>query len=285
MPYTLIRFDEVQLPTAMPVEDFGTGPVESTLRASVGGVTDILGSAQRRPRRHTFGHKGKYVGEVAYRITSDGDYRVTSDGDLRVTAASKIADLHGKTDDLKAKIGVLGTLWRERLADGELTWKRCRLMEVRHVETVANADVVSEVESVFETNQAGWRSENAVTASVSASDGVPVALVVENAGALPVEDAILRVERTSGTISEVRVVAIGIDITWTGSIAAAQTLVIDDQDQTVLIGTSDQYSGFTRNAGHTADNWLPLARGTNVLTVTVIGGDATVSLEHYNQWP
>jgi len=285
MSYKLTDFDGVPLPDAMPTDDLSTGMVESSLRDSIGGVYNYFGSAQRLPRRHQIPHKGKYVGEVDVRVTSDGDTRVTSDGDTRVTAASKLADLAGKTDDLKSMIGKWAPLWRERLTDGQLTWKQCRLLQVRHVETVEQANVVSEVETVFETSDVGWRSEGAVTTSVNAVGGTPVALNVPNAGALQVNDAIVRIARTSGTITQVSITGAGIDITWTGSIGASETLEIDAGEQTVLIGSTEQYSGFSLGSGHSDDHWLPLAPGSNILIATVTGGNATVSVEHYNQWP
>lgn len=285
MTHALVRFEGVPLPDAMPTDDLSTGMAESSLRDSIGSVYNYFGSSQRLPRRHQFTHKGKYVGEINVRVTSDGDTRVTSDGDTRVTAASKLADLTGKTDALKAMIGKWASLWRERLTDGQLTWKACRLLQVRHVETVEQANVVSEVESVFETSDVGWRSEEAVTTSGSVTDGATVALNVPNAGALQVNDAILRIERTSGTITQVSIAGAGVDITWTGSLGAGETLMIDSGDEVAPVGSEDAYSGLSFGSGHTSDEWLPLIPGNNLYLVTVTGGNADVSVEHYNQWP
>lgn len=285
MPYTLTEFDNVPLPIAMPEDDLSTGAVDSSLLNSIGGVYNYFGSAQRLPRRHQFMHKGKYEGDVTYRITDTNYFRITEDGAYRVTATAAIADLHGKVNDLKAKIGVLGDLWRRRLADDEMSFKRCRLLKVNHVEVIDNANMVSEVESVFETSDVGWRSESAVVTSESAAAGVGEALNVPNGGSMQVLDAILTVERTSGTITAVTIAGAGIDITWTGSIGAGESLVIDSGLQTVQVGDDDEYDGFVLNAGHTVDGWLPLVLGANVLTVTVTGGNADVSVEHFDQWP
>ena len=285
MPYTLTEFDSVPLPIAMPEDDLSTGTVDSSLQDSIGGVYNYFGSAQRLPRRHQFSHRGKYEGDVAYRITDTNYFRVTDSGLVRVTATAAIADLHGKVNDIKGKIGVLGILWRRRLADDELTWKQCRLLKVNHVEVIENANMVSEVESIYETSDVGWRSENAVVTSESAADGVGEALNVPNGGTIPVHDVILSVERTSGTITAVTIVGAGIDITWTGSIAAGETLTIDSGLQTVQVEDDDEYSGFVLGAGHTVEGWLPLTLGANVLTVTVTGGNADVSVEHFDQWP
>lgn len=285
MTHTLTYFDDTPLPDAVPEDNLSTGLTQSSLLDSLGGGYNYFGTTQRLPRSQQFTHKGKYVGEVLYRVTSSGDYRVTDDGTYRVTAPSKAADLAGKVDDIKAKIGSWGQVWRKRIADGVLTWKQSRLLQVIHEETVENADVVSEVECVFETLDVGWRSAAAVTTSVGATNGIPAALNVQNSGSIPVRDAILRVARTSGTITQVTITGVGIDITWTGSIGASQTLTIDAGKQTILRSTTDQYSGFTLNVGHTVDDWLPLVVGANIFLVTVTGGNATVSVEHYDQWP
>ncbi len=55
------------------------------------------------------------------------------------------------------------------------------------------------------------------------------------------------------------------------------------QAQTVRVWGVDAYSGFVLNAGHTAAGWLPLATGETPLEITVIGGDATATAQHYTQ--
>lgn len=269
----------------MPTDDLSTGQVESGLRDSIGGVYNYFGEDRRLPRRHTFRHVGKYVGEIVYRVTSDGSYRVTSDGSYRTTAASRLANLQGQTDDLKAEIGEWGELWRERLIDGQLTYKWCRLLGVRHEESVENAHVVSEVESEYETADVAWRSEDVSTVSVNAVAGTMIGFVTSNIGAIDVKDALLRVACTSGTITQINLVGNGIDLTWAGSLATNQTLIIDSGEQTVPVGSSDEYDGLTLNAGHTIDEWLLLTRGMNSFVVTLTGGNATVTMEHNNQWP
>ena len=285
MPYTLTRFLEIPLPDAMPTDDLSTGKVPNGIVPSIGSVFNYFGSTQQFSQHHEINHSGKYVGGVVYRVTVDGNERVTVDGSYRVTAESRAADLNGKVDDLKAQIGKWGVLWRKRLPDGQMTWKSCRLLQVRNVETVADADVVSKVDSLFETMEVAWRSEDTVSHAVSVSAGVTNGLVIDNGGSLLVRDAVLTVACTSGTITSVTVTGVGIDLTWAGSIANGQTLTLDAGEQTVLIGTTDQYAGLTLNAGHTSDLWLPLTPGTNVLMVGVVGGNATVTMEHDDQWP
>jgi hypothetical protein len=285
MPYLLTAFDAVPLPRAMPVDDLSTGPVESTLQNSIGGVYDYAGSARRLPKRHEFTHKGIYEGQEGAlrvrRVTPQGDVRVTPQGDTRIIESTTFANLQAQTDDLKAKIGVRGQLWRQRINDNVLQWKRCRLLQVQHVEEVEQAGVVSEVESRFETLQVGWKAVNATLTN----DVTPASLNVFNSGLLPVFDGILRVTHTSGTITQVRITGSGVDITWNGSLGAGQILTIDSGAQTVTVGAADAYSGFVLGAPHSSPYWLPLNPGLNGFTVTVTGGVANLQFEHYDQFP
>lgn len=287
MPYTLIAFDDVPLPDSMQVEDLGTGMADSALVDTVGGVFDYAGSQRRLPRSHTFAHLGQYVGQAGVRVTSNDDYRVTDADDLRVVQRDMLQHLQMLTDDLKSKIGVRGTLWRRRMADGALSWKRARLLQVRHSEDVQKASVVSQVESVFETDMVGWHVESVSTVTKAVPSGVMTGITVSNDGALTVEDAVLRVQCTANTITQVQVngLSTGIDLMWTGSINAGKTLEIDAGRYTVLNEASDQYAGLVLNAGHTVDGWLPLEPGPTLLTVTLVGGAGNVTVEWYNQWP
>jgi hypothetical protein len=216
-------------------------------------------------------------------VTVAGEIRLNKTGDTRVINNKPAWNLAVQTDALKAQIGNRGPLYRRRFHDNARQWKTCRLLEVRHVETVDQANAVSEVESAYETAMNGWHDATATTASRSAANGITRALLVNNSGLLTVQDAILNVARTSGTITSVRVTGVGIDITWIGSIGAGETLVIDDGLQTVTKAGVDQYAGFS--LGASVNNWLPLPVGTTTLFVTVTGGNVTVTATYFNQWP
>lgn len=294
MPYLLTKFDTVLLPRSMPEDDLSTGQVDSTIIGSVGAVYDYAGSARRWPKRHEFQHKGLYVGidpdtgTVVERATVDDDQRVTVDGDVRIIISDAFINLQSQTDDLKAKIGMRGQLWRQRISDGVLSWKQCRLLQVSHVEDVDKAGQVSEVESTFETMMSGWHAQSTSSASVVATAGVATALTITNSnGLLPVFDGVLTVVRGTGTITSVRIQGVGIDLTWNGSLGSGTNLTIDSGLNTVVTnpGGVDAYSGLTYNAGHVSQYFLPLAVGLNSWTVTLTGGNGTVAFTYYAQWP
>jgi hypothetical protein len=287
MPYQYTDFIGVPLPDAMPEDDLSTGQVSTTLAASIGNVYDAYGSARRWPGAHQFQHKGKYIGQesgdIVERVTPEGLERYTPEGIMRVVKTIPLLELQLKTDALKALIGLRGQLWRRRFFDAQRSWKTCRLLEVKHVETVEQAGVVSEVQSTYETMMNGWHAQTATSVAVNTTAGVATTLQTNNGGMLPVYDGVLTIARTGTAITQVRVTGTGIDITWTGTIAAAQSLVIDAGAQTITNGGADAYSGFV--LGASVSDWLPLTLGNNILTITTTGGPATVTLSYYQQWP
>jgi hypothetical protein len=293
MPHQLIAIDETPLPFAMPEDDLSTGDVESGLVDSIGSAYNYWGASAHYPRKQNFTHRGLYEGDIDYRITSagdfrvtsTGDYRVTSAGDYRVTSASKMADLRRKVDALKVKIGQWSKVWRKSYPDGTLTYKYCRLLHVEHLEDVEKAGVVAELQSNFETLDVGWRSASADVVTVTIAAGGSETLLVYNRGRYPVIDGILRITCTSGTITTVTIFGPQIDITWTGVLASGQALIIDSGSQIAPIGATDAYTGLTFGVGHTSAEWLPLAVGLAPLTVGIVGGAATVTLEHVDRWP
>lgn len=286
MPYTLTYFGDVALPDAMQDEDFSTGQVGGTLVDSIGGRFNYFGSTTRLPRSQQFTHRGLYVGEVIYRVTDEGDFRVIDNGAYRSTAVSKLADLQGKTDDLKAMIGQWAQLWRSRISDGVETWKQCRLLQVRHVEDVDKANAVSEIECAFETLHIAWRAAEITSEVKNPAAGTTTWLNIANGGTLPVRDAILTVTSLVTTTTSVRLYSVvaGVDFTWAGSLAAGQTLTIDAGTLTATIGDTDEYANLTFNAGHTIDDWILLPLGQALFYVSVTGSNATVTLSHYDQF-
>lgn len=286
MPYILEDFEGVSLPPSMSEDDLGAGSVETALRDSIGGVFDAWGAARRLPRRRQFAHRGRFVAaggdaDGLRRAVTDGRLRVTDTGAVRVTALSAVQDLEARTDALKGMVGVRGRLWRRRVADGQRTWKLCRLLDVRHVAGIDDALVVADIETGWETADVGWRSAEPVTVQ---GTGASVALGAANAGTVPIEDAVLSVAHASGTITQLDVRAPGVSLRWSGALAAGQVFSIDCGRQTVTVNGGAAYSGLSFQPGHEADGWLPLRPGVTQVQIDATGGTVTASIAHYDQW-
>lgn len=282
------------LPRAVPQDNLTTGQVASGLVESVGAVYNYYGTRQLHPRRTQFYHRGKYVGDIATRVTSPArDTRVDSAGNVRVTARNRVDELRAQVDALKALRGAWGKLWRRRISDDEMSYKRCRLLLVEHTAIVDHAERVAEVSSLWETDEIAWRSAEPEIVSGSATPGVWLNLSAENRGELSIRDAIVRV---SGNISAVEVAGDGYHWRWNGTLLADHVLTVESGPAIVTTVAppdpfdaalaADAYSGFQLASNHALDDWIVLNRGANMLQAKVTGsGPASVSVEYTPLWP
>lgn len=284
MAYRTTTFDGVTLPEYNATRNLGSGQVESSIVDSIGGAYNYFGSQQRLPRKHQFDVRARFLGEVVYEVDHSGNYIVDESGNFIVWGTSA-NHLRGQVDAVMAKRGVLGNLVRVRLDDETVEQTReCRLINIPFAQKTDDHTALAEIACVFETTQPNWRDSAASTVSTSLTAGAGKYVYAHNDGDAPLDDAIITIARTSGTISAVSLIGDGIDISWTGSIGASQSLVIDCGLQTVRIGTTDEYDGFCINAGHTVRGWFPMPPGQTGLQCTVTGGAATFTIDWYNQW-
>jgi hypothetical protein len=92
------------------------------------------------------------------------------------------------------------------------------------------------------------------------------------------------------TVIEIESADGGFHFTWTGSLAAGETLSIDTRDRSVLKGSADAYSGFAYGANHDIAYWASLPGGPATdIDVTITGGsigsiDPTIQVSFYDAW-
>lgn len=282
MAYQIVEFCGVTLPYYNPEQQDSAAVVESALMDSVGGVTDYYGTLTRRARRYGIELTGIYLGETSYVVDEAGNQIVDESGNI-IIAGDGVSMLRAQVQALRAKTGVRGSLWRIRQDDDAREWITARLLSVTHDKRREEMGRLAKLSCSFESTHTAWRAETATTTSVSTTAGVGVGLVVPVGGDTGVQDAVLTVTRTSGTITAVTVTGAGIAWMWTGSLASG-AVVVDCGAQTVRKAGVDAYSGFALGSGHTVAGWLPLEPGLTPLTVTTTGGAATVAVQHYNQW-
>ncbi len=289
MPYRLETFDGVPLPEHLPIDDLGTGKVGSSLVNALGGAFDYLGRTRRLPRRHPITFRGKYVGKQVLLADHDGNLIITADpdGDFISLGLDVVADLRNQVDNIKAKIGVVGRLYRRREDDGVLQWKLARLLDEPHEKTVEDVSRVAELDIVFEAQGGTWRAESLRTTSLSANSGTnTLALTVD--GTEDVHDAVLRVTATSA-ISSFEVIYNGAHLQYNRSLSSGQTLIVDAGTMSVQewdgnLTYLDRYDDLALPATHVVNGWLRLIPGTNNVQINLGSGSGTVALEHYDQW-
>lgn len=284
MAYVITEFDGMPLRLFDARQQIQTATMDSTLFDNVGGSFDRLGALRQLGRRMQFEVQGTLMGDL-YEIADEAG-NVTEDEDDNIQIAGSVANnLRSQWLGLTSRVGVRGSLWRERLdAPADREWITARLLGVSWPRTVEQRTVRAEVTLRFESAMAAWRAASLTTAQISATDAIFTGLTVNNGGGVPVMDAVLTVTRTSGTLTQVNLEGAGINLQWTGSVGASRALTVDAGARTVRVTGVDAYSGWTLLSGHTARGWFPLEPGTNFFAVTVTGGNATVSLSHYNQW-
>jgi len=283
MSYQYVRFDNVPLPLYNHAQEHAPMPSEPTLLDSIGGAYDWRGSARRDGRKQVISGKGVLVGETVYLVDQSDNYLVDESGNYLIAGNSEqilVADVRA----LLEKKGKRGQLWRKRLEDSVEEWKTARLLSVSWPRKWEDHALIAELDYQFETQMEFWHAKTATQTTGSATAGTPKYLLVNNAGEM-VQDAVITIARSSGTITAVSITGDGVSLNWTGSLGASDELVIDCGLQTVRKTGADAYSGFSLGVAHTAAGWLPLSPSANPIVVTVTGGNADVEIEHYNQYP
>lgn len=284
--YQIYEFDGAALPLYNPETSHDTGPSDSTLRTSIGGVFDVYGTRRRLPTVMSVQVSGIYAAAddaYVYEVDHTGAYMVDHLGAYMVTATAQ-GYLRRQVDAIRAKQGVRGSLWRRRWDDTSVEqWKTARLLAVRERGSAEQRARYARVDLEFETAHAAWRAATASSASKLLVSGGTAGINVTADGNATVSDAIITIA-PSGTITSLAIKGLhaGIDLRWTGSISSGW-LVIDCGAQTVTRSTTSQYSGFSLGSGHRAQGWLPMVPGITPLVIES-NGPGTATIAWYDQW-
>jgi hypothetical protein len=277
MTYRLTRFGTVTLPAGAPRTPIKTGPsVDALVPLPGGGVYDGSGG-----------------GRAALRLPYDLVLRVTA------TATSTVA-LETTLLALRGLRGARAKLWRT-LATDETQWCYARLLELpgeRGASNILHQPVELRWLALSEwrgaRHSAGWDLD----AGVLLDDGYyldeddvytlsssPYAITVANANA--VIRGVRMTVRAGGaaiTALTIRNTTSGCCLTFTGTVAAGDDLVIDAGAQAVTNDGVGAYADLSRDPTyHQNGAWFELWAGDNSVTVTLTGGstDSTITFEYY----
>lgn len=290
MPYRYTTFNGIVLPAAMPEDDLGTPQAPSTIVDSLAGGVDFLGNNRYLPKRHNIRYRGMYTQTVDYLVDEAGNYIVDEAGNNIVTADPSSV-LRARIDDIKAQHGKRGYLVRRREDDGAEHYKYARLLAVDHVRTLKDTDQVARLELTFEAEGRPWRSTFGTEASNTCVANNWTLIPVVNAGAEDVRDAVISVTASS-LVGAVHVVAFIGDLihylSYTGAIAAGNTLVIDTGAHTVKNNGLDAYANFQLSPGnHNAPDWLlfPGGGARTDLLIYSLGSNSFASVTYAEQFP
>lgn len=268
MSYTWVRFDaddgtSALLPTGLPQETIDTGePLMEFDDGASGGALDTLGDEDAWPGTTTLSRRATLV-------------------------APTQADLRVALDALLAMSGKKGKLYRQVVGTNELQWTYGRMGRITAPYTPANIRHI-EVDTPFTRISRSWFADmDAITITElvgeddalarlgAEQDGVH-SLTLLNPGNAPVLGWIIEVTAAPVGLTALTLNAGDAAWSWSGNLAAGQTLRIDCGGRDVTVLGGDAYygwggggSGFVLDALlHRITDWLRIMPGQNTLTLT-----------------
>jgi len=255
--YRIDSFDGVALPVYNVEQDQTGGSAESPLVRTVNGYADVRGTRRAVMQPATFTVSGIYAAgdfteSPAGWMVSATQTMIASAGNRIVFVPAGVVDVQEKVDALRAKIGVRGWLLRRPWsAPGAYQIIQARLVSVRVRTNRQFGRWLAQAEATFEAMSPFWAG--------SAKSATASPFVV--GGTVPVLDAVLTI---AGPATAVTITGSGINVSWAGSIAGGQSLII----QGVRATAAGAATTLTYGSGHTDEMAVELVPGANALTVT-----------------
>lgn len=282
MPFHYVLFDDVDLPVLNPQQDLSPVGSDSALVDSIGGFFDRYGDDDARAARQPITFTGLVWGETWYLVDNNGN-NIVDDLGNNIIIGNAAQILRAQLVALREKVRKRGTLWRKRLDDNVLEWKTARFVRMSQPQIVQDKVFKANVTCEFESPMTYWHAAAATTYSKSVAADTTDYMLVENSGET-VNDAVMTVTRTSGTVTAVQVQCtdLGINWVWSGSLGAGESLVVDEGEQGIAEGATAAYSGFS--VAGSQPGWMPVQRGSWVFELTTVGGAAEFELRMYEQF-
>lgn len=264
--------------------------VDERMRHDMGGGS-ARGSFTRLP---FFGFHDNYGDRIAVRGQQQIVYQGEVHPDATVPPGGKLANLRGKIDALRAKIGVRGKLY-VRLFDTtqQRRWLWARLESVDLPSMIGNINFVP-VTMRFSTVEQGWRRADIwwTQLVITANGGGVQFLDIDNPGTIRSRDVLMRITAGTNAITSLAITnPQGGDtgeffnllwrIDWTGSLTTSNQWKIDVGQMSALINSTNIYG--VNLAFNTKTDWFGMVPGHNGIEITV-GGNAAGNATLYFQF-
>ena len=263
--YHLTKFDDLTMPMDNPTTDHSPPVAVRSVIRTAGGAFDRFGS-DRAPASFPY--------TLRHRATI-----YESDSSTQLTTM----------DNWRRKVGVRASLWRAADATGDLQYATARLEAVR-VNRQPKHTVYQPVEWLF-TVLGPWNGQTLHSMVMRpTTDGTPrlPRMWANTAGATPkfsiynagttnqTEMTFTLAATGAGSLSNVTITnnTTGHQMTFSGTIASGDSLVIDTGALTVTNGGSNAYSSFTWNR----PEWMVLEPGWNRFSISVTGSDGKLTV-------
>jgi len=285
--YRLIRFGTQTLEFCNQVDSAigsGTAPVAYSPLPE-GGAFDLYGSQQKHP--------GAVERSVTRRLQASSVENLT---DLYM----RLLSMRGKRDQLY-----------RRTASGDVHWMYARLAEVIAVRDWQQAryQTIQDVELRFVCQELFWRGDYGGTWYLDAEQFLDLGLVLDSGqeypltaspttftinigsaadpGRAPVRTMRIIVKAGTSSMSNITIARTdGESLTFSGSIPANQSLLIDTGSMQVTVNGVDAYDSLDFQPTADMAAWFALQPGANEITVTFTGGGTgrQVEFSYYEGW-
>lgn len=133
----------------------------------------------------------------------------------------------------------------------------------------------------------GLALDMAETTQLSTAYTAPQTVVVTNNGNRAVRDVVLTLTSAGSANTYLAVSVAGVSkFSWSGTLPAGKSLVIDTARRSILNDGANAYNGFTLEAEHVIADWLVLEPGANnvVVRTTSGGPNSTITFEFADGW-
>lgn len=277
MSYKLERFGATLLPFVNPTPDVGTGPSrENVLELPDGSLYNMAGARAARAKTVI---------------------------PLQATLLGTKAALDSAYDDLRALRGTQAKLWRRR-ADNSLQWCLAVMMSIQarpdyripHKLDIDISFLMLSPHWYGLRHDGGWYLDDGEyfddglaldSTETTTLDSSPKTITLPNDGNRELTNVLATITAGSAAITALTIEISGlVDLEYSNTVAAGQSLVIDAGARSVLNNGVDAYADLALGSGHATGKWLELEPGDNDLVVTLTGGstDSTITFEYYDAW-
>jgi len=199
--------------------------------------------------------------------------------------STSVAQLQIDLDAIKALLGKRSKLWSSD--GGTQRWRWARLLEVVG-EIRPGIMTWHELRLVFDCLEVGWYGQPAIVPETL--DTSPKTVVCANGGNRGITNPVITVSVPGGgtAITSITIaIAAASEFTYTGTIAAGTSLVIDCGARSVKNNGVSDYAHFALHAtNHVINPWLQFNPGNNSVIVTIVGGgvNSTISFAYDDGW-
>lgn len=241
----ILSFGSYTFPLIEPRDDFGNQEPLSPLALTPYGPVDVLGDED--------------IAYSADTLVKEFDLLASTPSAL-ATALDAVRALRGKRDVLTIQTYA-----------GSSRWAYARCMNVRYSRTRRNFNW-QRVGLRFLVEQNLW---NGTAQNTTAGKTTGQTIVINNGGNANVDD--MRVEITAPAGNSISTIVVecataGVKITYGGTVAASEVLVLDSGEWLVTNHDNDDYGNLALSPGHAIAHLFRLLPGNNTYTLTFTGG-------------